>query len=82
MKEFILAALPFVIIGLCVAVIVKNCKTSKEEKTYITEGMCLGMCFGSLIGSFFIKHIGIFLSLGMLIGETIGCSIKKKDKKE
>lgn len=78
MKEFILAASPFVVIGLCIAVIVKNFNTKKEGKTYITEGMCLGMCFGSLIGTFFIEHIGIFLSLGMLIGETIGCSINKE----
>ena len=81
MKEFILAALPFVVIGLCVAVIAKNSRSKKENKTYITEGMCLGMCFGSLIGSFFTNHIGIFLSLGMLIGETVGCFIEKKEKK-
>ena len=82
MKEFILAALLFVVIGLCVAVIAKNCNTKKEEKTYIIEGMCLGMCFGALIGSIFIEHIGIFLSLGMLAGETIGCYIRKNENKE
>ena len=82
MKEVILAALPFVVIGLCVAVIAKNNNIKKGEKTYITEGMCLGMCFGALIGCMFKNYIGIFLSLGMLVGETIGCFIKKNEKEE
>ena len=36
------------------------------------------MSFGLLIGtSFSSEHLGIFLSLGMLIGEAIGLYIKK-----
>ena len=41
MKDFILAALTFVIIGICIVIIVvnNNKNKSKSEKTYICEGM-------------------------------------------
>lgn len=36
------------------------------------------MSMGLLLGtSFASEHLGIFLSLGMLIGEAVGSSIKK-----
>ncbi len=36
------------------------------------------MSFGLLLGtSFASEHLGIFLSLGMLVGEAIGSCIKK-----
>ena len=76
MIDFFLAALPFIIIGISVAVIVVNSNNKKES--YICEGMCLGMSMGLLLGtSFASEHLGIFLSLGMLIGEAVGSSIKK-----
>lgn len=85
MKEFIMSALPFVITGLCFAVLaVRECrKESKKQETYIWEGMCIGMCLGvslnSLIGS---DNLGIAMCIGMLIGEVIGMMIpKKKDTK-
>lgn len=81
MKEFILAALPFVVTGVSIAVIVINNKSKKEE-TYISEGMCLGMCFGVSFGCMFTNNLGLFLSLGMLIGEAIGNCIKKNKKEE
>ena len=78
MKDFILAALPFIIIGISVAVIIVNNNKNKNKESYISEGMCLGMSFGLLLGSSFaIEHLGIFLSLGMLVGEAIGSYIKK-----
>ena len=76
MKDFILTSLPFIIIGISVAVIIVN--SNKNKETYISEGMCLGMSFGLLLGtSFGNEHIGLFLSLGMLIGEAIGSFIIK-----
>lgn len=76
MKDFILAALPFVIMGISVAIIIVN--SNKNKEAYISEGMCLGMSFGLLLGtSFGNEHTGLFLSLGMLIGEAIGSFIKK-----
>lgn len=76
MKDFILAAIPFIIIGISVAIIIVNNNKSKES--YICEGMCIGMSFGLLLGtSFSNEHLGMFLSMGMLIGEAIGSYIKK-----
>lgn len=40
------------------------------------------MSFGVLLGSLYSEHLGIFLSLGMLIGEAIGSCIKKTNNKE
>lgn len=78
MKDFIFASLPFIIIGICVAIIVVNNRKNKNEGSYIGEGMCLGMSFGLLVGtSFSNEHLGMFLSLGMLVGEAIGSSLKK-----
>ena len=80
MKKFVLAALPFVALGICVIIIVINSKNKKVDDTYLAEGMCLGMSFGLLFGSMFSDHLGIFLSLGMMIGEAIGSFINKKGK--
>ena len=78
MKDFILAALPFVIIGICLAVIFANFK--KDKKTYCSEGMSIGMCLGVALSSAIDMNIGLGISLGMLIGETIGILIEKKEK--
>lgn len=80
MKEFIAAALPWVITGLCVAVLVvwKSRKGNKEKETYIAEGMCFGMCFGVSLGSIGISDLGIMICIGMLIGEVIGMMIPKQ----
>ena len=78
MKEFILAALPFIIIGICLAIICANYK--KDKKTYCAEGMCIGMCMGAALSSTFDINIGLGISLGMLIGEAIGIFIEKKEK--
>ena len=51
MKEFMMAALPWICIGFAIALFaanhgaVKKAKDSgKEYGNYMTEGMCLGMC--------------------------------------
>ena len=81
LADFILTALPFVIVGISIAIIVVNCnKENKklEKGTYISEGMCIGMSIGLLLGNLYDDgHLGIFLGLGMLIGEAIGSGIKK-----
>ncbi|MDD6022961.1 MAG: hypothetical protein PUC06_01825 [Oscillospiraceae bacterium] len=87
--DFIHAALPWVAIGLLLAVFAarsaKQKKASKDNKPqadYGTEGMCLGMCFGSAIGASGVVNIGIGMSLGMLIGLAIGTCIKKEDRED
>ena len=76
MKDFIFAALPFIIIGLCLAIICANGKKYKE--TYLSEGLAIGMCFGVAVASALHINLGLGISIGMLIGETMGISIEKK----
>lgn len=76
MKDFILAALPFAVIGICLAIICANFKS--EKKTYCSEGMALGMCFGVAVASAFHVNFALGLSIGMLIGEAIGITKEKK----
>lgn len=83
MKDFIVAALPFIILGVCIAVICKCNKDNKnKDNTYILEGMVLGMSFGLMFGNMLNYNTGLCLSLGMVIGEAVGCSIEKKDNKK
>lgn len=81
---FAKAALPWVAVGLLIAVLCARGagkkKSGTEEKTenYGTEGMCLGMCFGTAIGTALGNNTGLGISLGMLIGLAIGGAIEKK----
>lgn len=81
---FAKAALPWVAVGLLIAVFCARGagkkKSGKEEKTenYGTEGMCLGMCFGTAIGTALGNNTGLGISLRMLIGLAIGSAIEKK----
>lgn len=75
MKDFIFAALPFVIIGICLAIICANYK--QEKKTYCSEGMAIGMCLGVAIATSLKINLGLGISIGMLIGEAIGISKEK-----
>ena len=81
--DFLRAAMPWVTMGLLLAVFASRSakKKTDEEKTdnYGTEGMCLGMCFGTAIGTSLGNHTGIGICLGMLLGLAIGSGIKKKD---
>lgn len=78
--DFLRAALPWVAIGLLLAVFAaRSAKKKKDEQPqddYGTEGMCLGMCFGTAIGN----KTGIGITLGMLIGLFLGSSFKKEGK--
>ena len=82
--DFIRAALPWVAMGLLLAVFaargVGRKKKEKEIHNYGTEGMCLGMCFGTAIGTAIENNTGIGITLGMLIGLAIGSSIKKEEQ--
>ena len=75
MKDFITAALPFVVCGSAIICLVMN---RNKKESYIGEGMCFGMCFGSMIGAMSPYYLGLSLSLGMLIGEAIGLFFSKR----
>ena len=80
--DFLRAALPWIAVGLLLAVFSARSakKKKKEEQTdnYGTEGMCLGMCLGTAIGTSLGNNTGMGISLGMLIGLFIGTYIQKK----
>lgn len=82
--DFIFAALPFVAVGIFVALLAvrhavkKNKKRKEQPEDYGIEGMCIGMSFGSLIGAMCENHIGICMMLGMILGLVIGTCIPKK----
>ena len=84
--SFIYAALPWIAIGLLLAVFFARSagKKKKEELSddYGTEGMCMGMCLGTAIGTYLGNNTGIGISLGMLIGLAFGICIKKEDRGE
>ena len=88
--DFLRTALPWVAMGLLLAVFfARSAKKKKDEDKkgdYGTVGMCLGMCFGTAIGTALGNNTGLGISLGMLMGLAIGTSIKKEsqdnDKKE
>lgn len=84
---FAKAALPWVAVGLLIAVFCaraagKKREENKEKKpeNYGTEGMCLGMCFGTAIGTALGNNTGLGISLGMLIGLAVGSAIEKKSQ--
>lgn len=84
MKEFILATLPYVIIGLSIVVIcvnnnkTKKLKTKVKDSNYLLEGMVVGITLGASFATSLKIDLGLGISLGMLIGEAIGSAIKKE----
>ena len=75
MREFALAALPWICIGAAVAIFavkhaVEKNKDDEAQETYMTEGMCLGLCVGVSLGS-------AAMAPAMLVGLLIGMHIKK-----
>ena len=82
--DFFRAALPWIGMGLLLAVYFSGIVKNKEDQSenYGTEGMCLGMCFGTAIGTALGNNIAIGLPLGMLLGMVIGSSIKKEEKSD
>lgn len=85
MKDFLLAALPWLAIGLCLAIFfarnANNEKTDKRENKNVdnfgSEGMSVGMCIGVALGTLFKGGVGVGISAGMLLGLSIGSAIPK-----
>ena len=80
--DFIMAALPWIAMGLLLAIFCARSasgkrKSDEKNENYGTEGMCLGMCLGTAIGTA-LDNTGIGISLGMLIGLAIGTCLKKE----
>lgn len=80
MKDFLLAALPWVAMGICLAVFFArsaNEKKGEKAENYGSEGMSIGMCFGVAIGSSIEGGVGVGITVGMLIGLLVGSNIQK-----
>ena len=81
--DFLRAALPWISIGLLLAVFfARSARKEKDEQQedYGITGMSLGMCFGTAIGTALGNNTGIGICLGMLVGLVIGSSIKKEEQ--
>lgn len=80
--NFANAALPWIIMGLCIAIIcgklVHQKKDSEGKKNYMLEGMFVGMCIGVSVNWASNIPNGIGISLGMLVGTVVGSCIEKK----
>ena len=81
MRDFIMAAVPLVVVGIALAVFFtgRAGKKKKQEKEsgYEAERMSLGMCFGAAVGAIFPEYIGVTLSVGMRIGLLVGMYVEK-----
>lgn len=78
--EFLHPALPWIAIGLTLAIFFAT-KKEKAKSTRSTEGMCFGLLMGTAISTSLKIDSGVCLILGVLIGYIIGLFIKK-DKQE
>ena len=73
----------WVAVGLVAAVLVirgltKKRSGKKQDDSYSLEGMSLGMCFGLLAGTMLENHMGIAISLGMIVGLVLGMLVPKE----
>ena len=88
-SDFIYAALPWIAIGISIALITVNFKKKKKdekESDYVTTGICLGMCFGVAIGSSLTDTFGesaltYGICFGMLFGVVTGSFMSRNRKK-
>ena len=70
MKEFFSAALPWILMGVAIAVFAANCAREKENSRKTEKnGMAVGMCIGILAG-IVLTLLGVFkdMTLGISIG--------------
>lgn len=86
MKDFILAALPWVAVGIAIAVACvdsakkKDPEDSEEKKgANLTDGVCYGLCFGVAMGTA-LDNMGLGIALGMALGLLLGSLFFGKGK--
>lgn len=78
MNDFISAALPWVIIGISVAIFVVTFSHRNKRSCYVTEGIFLGLCGGATFGAAGAVSLSLGISLGLLVGAVVGACIEKK----
>lgn len=80
--EFIGAALPWIAIGLLLAIFsarsADHGKNREKHEDYGTEGLALGMCLGTALAVSMHFNIGLGMMAGMLLGLLAGSRKEKK----
>lgn len=85
--EILKIILPIFLLGICIVFLIKKLdkknknfegENSKNDENYLAEGIGLGLVFGAAFGSLF-DDMGYWISVGMLLGLTIGQAIEKKE---
>lgn len=90
MKDFIMAALPWVVMGIALAVLAVNVSKKANNKAKVDVDtkdseaeednyMLIGMCIGCALSTTGIISASYGTSFGMLIGMAIGATIKKQN---
>lgn len=89
MRDFVMAALPWVVIGLAVAVFMANCAQKEDSAKSQTHGMAIGMSVGilagialSAMGVLENDALGIGIGIGMLWGIALGGTGGKQNEKD
>ena len=86
MKDFITAALPWVMMGLALAVLaVSYAREKKEDQKKRNElqlgGMALGMLLGVALGTTgLLESYALGISLGALWGLALGTALEPREK--
>ena len=86
MKDFITAALPWVMMGLALAVLAASyAREKKEDQKKRNElqlgGMALGMLLGVALGTTgLLENHALGISLGALWGLAIGTALEPREK--
>lgn len=85
MKEFVFAALPWVLMGLALAVLAVNHITKKNEKrgTYIALGAGLSLLLGAVLNSCGLwADQALGYAMGPLLGMAAASLIPEKDQEK
>lgn len=79
---FMSAALPWIAMGLLLAVFFVRAasrkKSQEKKEEYGSEGMALGMCFGVALSTALHINVGLGMMAGLVLGMLVGPGIEKK----
>ena len=82
--DFMSAALPWIAMGLLLAIFFAKAahmkKKDEKKEDHGSEGMALGMCFGVALSTALHINVGLGLMAGMVLGLFVDSGIKKKDE--
>lgn len=84
--DFMSAALPWIAMGLLLAIIFVRAAHGKKEEAkkedHGSEGMALGMCFGVALSTALHINVGFGMMAGMVLGLLVGSGIESNQDKE